>query len=694
MEREDQEHFPEETPEAYPARAQNAPGRGGTTNPEENVREDAPTYTAEEQGIDQDRDARAGTTIVRSTRLRNNQPDRNALIARLNDPNSSLGEMVDYLAGNTGGRNSKATEHILRIVIYLRVSTEEQAKMGGEAEGYSIPYQREVCTAKVRALGGILVGEYVDAGESAKSAHRPQLQKMLSELRAKRIDYVIVHKIDRLARNRADDVEINSMIARAGAKLISVAEPVDETPAGKLLYNMMADVAQYHSDNLAVEVLKGMDTKAKKGGTPYRAPLGYLNRQDFTDGARHSYVILDPERAPLIRWAFETYALGDWPIRRIVDALNAQGLRTRSSRKLTAKPLTISGVHHMLRNPYYMGVVPYRGVYHEGKHEPLIGSELWLRVQEVLTAHHLAGEKERKHPHYLKGSIFCGECGARLIYSRNRGHGGEYEYYTCLSRRTGRRPCTRRPMRLEKIEDGIARFYGSFQLRPERASQVREGVLEELTADRDQATRESERARLRISRLQDQRKKLLAAHYAGAVPVDMLKDEMDRLTGEMAAAEASAKAAVRSLDKLEDTLSHALSVAGNCTDEYLAPNVKPAVRRMFNQGLFVALYMGQDGSVERVEMTEPFATLLDRNLLGDLAREREAGREPALSGLPVEGEKLHGDMELEAESFTFASKTDKPDGGAVRLGLHKITLVPPRGLEPPTHGLGNRCSIH
>jgi hypothetical protein len=142
------------------------------------------------------------------------------------------------------------------------------------------------------------------------------------------------------------------------------------------------------------------------------------------------------------RWAFEQYALGDRAIRQLVDALDAQGLRTREPRKCPATPLTISGVHHLLRDPYYFGVVPYRGVYHEGKHQPLVSPELWLRGQDVLTAHHLAGSKERKHPHHLGGSIFCGECGARLIYSRNRGHGGEYEYYTCRSRRTGRRPCT------------------------------------------------------------------------------------------------------------------------------------------------------------------------------------------------------------------------------------------------------------
>lgn len=101
-----------------------------------------------------------------------------------------------------------------------------------------------------------MVGEYLDAGESARSSNRPELQRMLAALRAKHVDLVIVHKIDRLARNRNDDVDINRSIAQAGAKLISAVEPIDDSPSGRLLYNVMADVAQYHSDNLALEVLK------------------------------------------------------------------------------------------------------------------------------------------------------------------------------------------------------------------------------------------------------------------------------------------------------------------------------------------------------------------------------------------------------------------------------------------------------
>ena len=145
-----------------------------------------------------------------------------------------------------------------RAVIYLRVSTAEQAHGDGASEGYSIPAQRDACTRKAHDLGAQVVAEFVDRGESARSAARPGLQLMLGQLAEhKDVDYVIVHKVDRLARNRADDVQIQLGIERAGAQLISVSESVDDTPSGKLVRNIMADLAEFYSANLASEILKG-----------------------------------------------------------------------------------------------------------------------------------------------------------------------------------------------------------------------------------------------------------------------------------------------------------------------------------------------------------------------------------------------------------------------------------------------------
>src|SRR4051812_6771066 len=108
----------------------------------------------------------------------------------------------------------------LCAVIYLRVSTKEQAEREGDPEGYSIPAQREAAHRKAASLGAEVVEEFVDRGESARSADRPQLQDLLTFIKKQSVDFVIVHKVDRLARNRIDDVGITLALQQAGAQLV------------------------------------------------------------------------------------------------------------------------------------------------------------------------------------------------------------------------------------------------------------------------------------------------------------------------------------------------------------------------------------------------------------------------------------------------------------------------------------------
>ncbi|UJH70457.1 recombinase family protein [Ornithinimicrobium sp. INDO-MA30-4] len=153
-------------------------------------------------------------------------------------------------------------------VVYLRVSTREQAERGGEVEGFSIPAQREACVRKAEALGVQVVAQFVDAGESARSANRPQLKAMLDFVTEHRVKYVIVHKVDRLARNRVDDVEINLQITTAGAQLVSCSENIDETPSGMLLHGIMSSIAEFYSQNLGTEAKKGMLQKPRAVAPP------------------------------------------------------------------------------------------------------------------------------------------------------------------------------------------------------------------------------------------------------------------------------------------------------------------------------------------------------------------------------------------------------------------------------------------
>ena len=137
--------------------------------------------------------------------------------------------------------------------------------------------------------------------------------------RATRSSYVIVHKVDRLARNRADDVAINLAIQQAGAELVSAsARTSTKRPSGLLLHGIMSSIAEFYSRNLATEIIKGSVQKAKNGGTPARAPLGYLNVRRIEKGYEVRTVEVDPERGPLMAWAFVAYATGDWTTRRLL----------------------------------------------------------------------------------------------------------------------------------------------------------------------------------------------------------------------------------------------------------------------------------------------------------------------------------------------------------------------------------------
>ncbi|MEV5719390.1 recombinase family protein [Amycolatopsis mediterranei] len=557
-------------------------------------------------------------------------------------------------AARTAGRNRTRSGQIPPALkratgisfIYLRVSTKEQARTGGGAEGYSIPAQREACYAKAQQLGVSVHEEYVDAGESARSADREQLQKLLKDIKTIRPDYVIVHKIDRLARNREDDIAINLMLRKHGVKLISCTENIDDTPSGRLLHGLMAEIAQFYSGNLAQEVMKGLVRKAQEGGTPFRAPIGYLNRREMRTGVEFSWVELDPERAPLIRWCLEEYSTGQWSALDLTLAARAKGLASRPTPNRPAKPISITTMYKILNNPYYMGVVSYQGIHYEGKHPALIEPETWLANQAILAAHNHTGEKDRTHNHYLRSTIYCSDCGGRLVYSANKGNGGTYVYYMCVKKKTKTNNCTRPAVRVERIEAGIAAFYRHFKVKPEHAEQIRQAVKQELATQQAEARRSLERATARKTRVTDERHKLLQAHYAGAVPQDLLGSEMQRLTRELAEAETEIKTAKVATSEVENTLNRALVAASRCEQAYLtAPD---HVKRQINRGFFEKLFIDEDGSVWQAAMTEPFASLIPTQATGT---------------------KRESDVTMGDAAFI--------DDG-VKQGL----LVPPTGLEP------------
>ena len=103
-------------------------------------------------------------------------------------------------------------------------------------------------------------------------------------------------------------------------------------------------------------------------------------------------------------WAFRRYSEGDLSLSMLLDAVTDRGLTSRPTPKRPAKPISLTGLHKVLSNPYYVGEITYRGVRYGGKHEPIVDLVTWQRVQNVLEAHNSAGDRFQTHDHYLKGS--------------------------------------------------------------------------------------------------------------------------------------------------------------------------------------------------------------------------------------------------------------------------------------------------
>ena len=373
-------------------------------------------------------------------------------------------------------------------VSYLRVSTRGQAERGGgHDEGFSIPAQREANKKKALSMGAMVGKEFVDRGASAKSADRPQLQAMLEYVKenADRVDYVIVHKVDRLARNRDDDSDIMRTLRECGVQLVSASESIDDTPSGMLLHGIMSSIAEFYSQNLATEVKKGLGEKVKGGGTAGRAPIGYMNVRRVDDRGREERTVeLDPERAPLVKLALEEYATGEWSINGLTEYMASLGLTTRSTPKMPSKEIGKRSIEGILKNPYYAGVIRYDGVEYDGAHEALIDLDTFNKIQDIL-ASHVNGVRTREHPHFLKGLLYCRSCGSRMIVTYAKSHTGTaYPYFICSGRHRKRKdvePCNMKSILIDEVEAAIEKIYDSYSISNEDRLLV-EAYMDELLA--------------------------------------------------------------------------------------------------------------------------------------------------------------------------------------------------------------------
>lgn len=352
-----------------------------------------------------------------------------------------------------------------RAAIYARVSTVEQAD-----EGYSIDAQlkilRNICDEK----GFELVEEFVDRGISGKDiVNRPGLQAMLQAVEERRLDIVLVWKMNRLSRKITDMLNIVDSLKLYNVEFYSHTDNIDtNTPQGSFQFHIMAAVSEFERKNIAENVKMGMIERAQSGRWNGGVVYGYdiIKVRDTMRKRGDTLLEINPAEAEVVRKIFNLYNQGDG-YKTIANRLNHEGHKTKHKREHS-----INGVKTILMNPLYAGYIRYNvrqewstkrrkninpdPVLVKGIHDPIIDEQTWKRTQELLKGRSRTPNRVHSGSYLLTGIMKCPQCGAGMVLSRttNKRTNGEkrvLEYYACGQwKNKGSSVCSSNGVRVDK----------------------------------------------------------------------------------------------------------------------------------------------------------------------------------------------------------------------------------------------------
>jgi len=317
---------------------------------------------------------------------------------------------------------------ILRCAIYTRKSSEEGLEQGFN----SLDAQREACEAFVLSQqheGWKLIPTfYDDGGYSGGNMERPALKQMLADIDQKKINVVVVYKVDRLTRSLADFAKIVEQFDAKGVSFVSVTQQFNTTSSmGRLTLNVLLSFAQFERevtgerirDKIAASKAKGM----WMGGTP---PIGYI--------AKERTLEIDEEQAKLVRHIHGCYLrLGS--VRLLKQALDKESITTPSrltsaERQFGGRPFSRGHLYKVLANPVYIGKIVHHDKVYVGQHPAILDTDTWDAVQALMHSNHQGERKRKAAPSdSLLLGLVVDEKEHRLIPSHSQKQSKRYRYY-------------------------------------------------------------------------------------------------------------------------------------------------------------------------------------------------------------------------------------------------------------------------
>jgi site-specific DNA recombinase len=329
----------------------------------------------------------------------------------------------------------------MNAIIYIRVSTTEQAELG-----YSLKAQEETCIEYAKRNNIKVLKVFSEKGESAKTTNRTELKRLLEyiDIKSSEIDCLIVFKLDRLSRNLLDYANLVSLLTKYGITLKSATESISPTPEGTLMQNIIASFAQYDNDQRSQRTRSGMVQAVKEGRWVWKAPLGY----SFTKKDGRSYLVPSDEKY-IIEKIFNGFVRGKKQHEIIAD-LKDIGL-----------VIPKQTLNKLLSNPVYIGKIKsaFFDIPVSGLQQPIIDEVVFYKTQDILakkSSHCVSRNTIKDFP--LRQFLRCPQCHSKLTGSWSKGRHKKYPYYHCT-----KKGCRFKPIRIEKAEELFINYLRLFE---------------------------------------------------------------------------------------------------------------------------------------------------------------------------------------------------------------------------------------
>ena len=396
----------------------------------------------------------------------------------------------------------------MKVALYVRVSTQEQLK-----EGYSIGEQIERLTKYSESMGWKVYKVYNDGGYSGKDMERPALQDLIQDI--KKVDKVVVYKLDRLSRNQRDTLMlIEDVFLKNNVDFVSMSENFDtSTPFGRFMIGILSTFAQLEREQIKERMSMGKDARAKEGrwhgGT---LPIGY----DYVDGQ----LVPDDEVSLQIREIYQRFSKCE-PLRTIEKDLRNKEIM------YNGYYWTPKQMKRIMTNKIYCGFIRHGGKWIKGLHQPIIDEDTFNICNEMI--------EENKQPNHstktstlLGGLIYCKKCGARYGKQKTgKKKYGFHEYYTCYSRHKKVKSmikdenCKNKSYSIEELDEMV--------LNEVRKLSLNVDLIHEMARNDDFTQEKLDNITKEISKINKQLDRYLKLYGSGVIEVSKLDEVVQPL---------------------------------------------------------------------------------------------------------------------------------------------------------------------